>query len=266
MNFSVLIALYEKEKPEFWRACLQSLADQKLPANEIIVVYDGPIPETLHQVTQSFAHLPIKIHQLPHNMGLARALNRGWKQCAYEWIFRMDSDDIAAPQRFEKQCYFIQNHPQIGLLGGQIAEFEHTINDIQQSRFVPTQHSDIVEFSKRRNPFNHMTIAYRKTNLALLGGYHDHPYMEDYNLWLRMLHNGVQSANLDEVLVYARIGAGMIQRRHGWRYVKSEWQLFLLKKQLNNHLFSHFGIFMGRAILRLLPIALLKKFYTLIRQ
>jgi len=114
MNFSVLLSLYVKEKPQFLRECLESLKNQTLPATEIVMVYDGAITTELEEVvTQFITILPIKIIRLPQNVGLGKALNEGLKHCSYNWVFRMDSDDICLPNRFEKQVIFITQHPLI---------------------------------------------------------------------------------------------------------------------------------------------------------
>ena len=133
--FSVLMSLYAREQPEYLRQCLASLAAQTLPPNEIVLVYDGGLPESLETVVTSFsASLPLKIVRLPQNVGLGRALNAGLEACAHEWVCRMDTDDICHPERFERQLAFVASQPQIGVCGSQIDEFEHTPADAAHSR------------------------------------------------------------------------------------------------------------------------------------
>ena len=108
MDFSVLLSLYHKEKPQFLRECLESLKNQTLSATEIIMVFDGTISSELEEVVRQFITiLPIKIIRLPQNVGLGKALNEGLKYCSYNWVFRMDTDDICLPERFSKQLAFI---------------------------------------------------------------------------------------------------------------------------------------------------------------
>lgn len=112
MKFSVLMSLYHAEKPEFLRECLNSLQAQTRLADEMVVVFDGEIPPELVAVVSDFqAALNIKIVRLPENVGLGKALNFGINHCSHEHIFRMDSDDIALPQRFEQQCAFGNSTP-----------------------------------------------------------------------------------------------------------------------------------------------------------
>ncbi|XXQ67754.1 glycosyltransferase [Neisseriaceae bacterium B1] len=267
MKFSVLMSVYEREQPEFLRECLASLVAQTRLADEIVVVLDGRLPKTLLDVLAEFqAALPLKIVPMTENVGLGLALNEGISHCSYEWIFRMDTDDIALPQRFEQQCAFLEQQPEIVLLGGQIVEFLDNPNETTAARRVPFRLPEIVEFSKKRNPFNHMTVAYQKAAVQQVSGYVHHWYMEDYNLWLRMLAAGFQAANLSENLVAARTGAGMLGRRRGWAYIKSEWQLFELKRQLGlQTIFSGLLCFILRTLPRLLPEKILQKIYQIIR-
>lgn len=267
MKFSVLMSLYAREQPEFLRACLQSLQTQTRMADEIVVVLDGPLPESLWQVLRDFQMtLPLQLVPLPENMGLGRALNMGLMHCQFDWVFRMDTDDIALPQRFEKQCAFLKQHDDVVLLGGQIGEFVDDATNITAARRVPCTLPEIKKFAAKRNPFNHMTVAYRKDTVQNVGGYQHHWYMEDYNLWLRMLAADFQAANLSDDLVWARTGAGMLGRRRGWTYVQSEWQLFKLKRSLGiQPLFAACACFVLRALPRLLPESALQQIYRLMR-
>ena len=221
--FSVLMSLYAREQPEYLRQCLASLAAQTLPPNEIVLVYDGGLPESLEAVVVSFSgSLPLKIVRLPQNVGLGRALNAGLQACAHEWVCRMDTDDICHPERFARQLAFVAAHPQLGVCGSQIDEFEHTPADAAHSRRVPCEHGEIARFAKSRNPINHMTVCYRKSAVLAAGNYQHAPLYEDYDLWVRMLLNGCRFANLPEVLVYARAGDEMYRRRGGCAYAKNE--------------------------------------------
>lgn len=229
--FSVLMSLYARERPEYLRQCLASLAAQTLPPNEIVLVCDGRLPENLEAIATGFSgSLPIKIVRLPENVGLGRALNAGLPECAHEWVCRMDTDDICHPERFARQLAFVAAHPQIDLCGGQIDEFTHSPVDSARSRHVPTEHEAIVRFAKSRNPVNHMTVCYRKSAVLSAGNYRHAPLYEDYDLWVRMLLKGCRFANLPEVLVYARSGDEMYRRRGGLTYARNElamqWRFF----------------------------------------
>ncbi|MDO3658219.1 glycosyltransferase [Acinetobacter genomosp. 15BJ] len=267
MNFSVLMSLYYKENVIFLDECFKSIwLNQAVKPNEIVLILDGSVGEELQNCVQYWGNQigPIlKVIPLPHNVGLGKALNEGIKHCSNEWIFRMDTDDICTADRFEKQVAFIQQHPDVVLFSGQVMEFDQNISDANVLKAVPVTYEEIKEFAKKRCPFNHMAVAYKRNVILGLGGYQHHLFMEDYNLWLRVIGNNYRVANLPDVLLYARVGNGMHARRKGLEYIKSEKQLLDLKKQLKlqNPVYANM-LFLVRSAFRLLPADVLGKIYN----
>ena len=267
MNFSVLLSLYIKEKPEFLRECLESLKNQTFPATEIVIVFDGSItPELEEVVTQYTTILPIKVVRLSKNVGLGKALNEGLKYCSYNWVFRMDTDDICLPERFAKQVDFISQYPDVVLFSGHIAEFTEDKTIVISYRKVPIGNEKIKKYVLSRSPFNHMAVAFHKDIIEEVGGYQHHLFLEDYNLWLRVIAKGYKVGNIDESLVLVRAGDSMVSRRRGKQYIKGEWDLFKLKRKLKlQNAFFGFFTFLLRVIPRMLPTKILKKIYTFLR-
>lgn len=270
INFSVLLSLYVKENPEYFDRSMQSLwSDQGTRPDEIVLVKDGPLTVELDNIIkkwQSELKEVLIVVPLEQNVGLGKALNIGLSHCSNEWIFRMDTDDICVPDRFEKQINFIKSHSTISILSGQIREFDGLVENVTGIKTVPQTHNEIVKFSKIRNPFNHMAIAYKKSVIESVGGYQHHLYMEDYNLWLRVLSAGFESANLKDTLVLVRAGEDMIERRKGKIYINSEWQLLNLKKSLGYQSTTMALLtFIARSFPRLLPTSILTKFYSKLR-
>ncbi|MCJ0829561.1 glycosyltransferase [Acinetobacter sp. NIPH1876] len=267
INFSILLSLYHKEKVEYLEKCFESIWDQQtLKPTEIVLVLDGPIGEGL---TKSVEHWQqklgniLKIVTLAENVGLGKALNEGLKHCTNEWVFRMDTDDICTPDRFSKQVAFIQENPDVVLFGGQILEFNQDVSDAHVLKAVPENHNEIKAFAQNRCPFNHMTVAYRHDVITVLGAYQHHLFMEDYNLWLRVIGAGYKVANLPDVILFARVGNGMHARRKGLEYIKSEKKLLDLKKELKLQDPIHANIvFLLRSVFRLLPSTMLGKIYN----
>ena len=222
---SVLMSVYWKEQPEALDAALESLVAQTVQPTEVVLVKDGPLGAELDTVINRYSSkLPIRVHPLPSNVGLSAALNEGLAIASQPWIMRFDSDDICVPQRIEIQQRMAMTG-NLDLFGGQIREFNRLSSDAQRSRIVPCEHDAIRRQALRRNPFNHMTVCYRRELVLAAGGYPHIPLMEDYALWLTLLAEGARTANCEEVLVYARTGNGMLARRGGRRYVQSEWRL-----------------------------------------
>ena len=269
-KFSVLMSVYYKENPLFLHSALASIANQTILPNEIILVKDGKLGTELEQIIHEWEKKIgniLRIISLDKNRGLGQALNVGLEHCTYEWIARMDSDDIALPERFEKQFAYLVENSDLDILGSWICEFDNDPAVCSRERRVPASHKHIVTFARYRNPLNHMTVVFRKGAVEEAGGYMPMNGFEDYFLWMRMLMKGKRFANLSEVLVKARTGQGMIARRQGWQYAKDE--LALEKAAYHLGFWSSTDVvknFFIRFIPRLLPVFAVEKLYNLLRK
>lgn len=264
MTFSVLISIYYKENPIFFDRAMQSIwDDQTIKPNEIVLVQDGPLTKKLDEkIGQWKEKLDIlKIVPLEKNKDLGGALRIGIEACSNEIIARMDTDDISFPHRFEKQIDFLRENPEISIVGSNIDEFEDNETKIVSKRVLPSSNNEIIKFSKYRNPFNHMSVVFRKSAILDVGNYKPFLLFEDYYLWIRLINSGYKTANLNESLVKVRI-KGMHQKRKGWSYIKNEIRL---QKKFNHIGFtSKFEMFRNiivRNIPRVLPLSILKFIY-----
>lgn len=266
-SFSVLSSIYHKEDPDFFHLCMNSLwIEQTLQPDEMILVEDGPLTPSLYEAILSWKKKlgdKLVVISLDNNVGTGRAKNIGLRECTHEFIFIMDTDDICSPNRFELQMDFFKKNPSVSILGGQISEFVSNPSLQISKRIVPINHNDIVNFSKIKSPLNNVTIAYKKSKVLEVGGYKHHLFMEDYNLFLRLIANGCIFHNLKETLVYARVDNGIYGRRRGYQYIKSEYQLLQLKKRLGTQKgLTPYLTFIARSTPRLLPEKALNTFYT----
>ena len=246
--FSVLLSLYYKENPLFLRQSLDSVFGQTLPPDEVVLVEDGPLTAALYAVVEEYArkYPALKVVPLPENVGLGRALNEGLKHCSHELVARMDTDDIAMPDRFEKQIAYMAAHPECDLLGGQITEFIDQETNVVCTRKVPCTHEKILMWLKGRNPFNHVSVIMLRSRVIACGNYLDWHFNEDYYLWIRMALGGCRFANLPDTLVNVRVGKEMYRRRGGWQYFKSTSAL--QKYMLANQLISPFRYFFNVSV------------------
>ena len=222
-KFSVLMSLYYKEKPEYFRQCMESILHQTVQADEFVIVKDGPLTDELEQVLTEYVQAQPErytIVPLETNRGLGLALAEGIQHCRNELVARMDTDDIAAPDRFEKQLAQFAKNPKLDICGSQITEFEGEPSHIVSRRTVPLTDADIKQYQKRRDAFNHMTVMYRKSTVLRAGNYQSCMLMEDTLLWVNMILAGAVCCNIDEPLVNARVGKDMFERRGGWSYFK----------------------------------------------
>lgn len=223
-KYSVLMSLYKKEHPEYLRLALDSMLNQTIKPDEIVLVEDGPLTDELYAVVEEYKqHLHIVKNKT--NLGLGLALNEGLKVCRNELVARMDTDDISKPDRCEKQLQMFDDNGNLDIVGGDINEFIGDVNNIVSKRTVPRNNKDIKEYMKKRCAFNHVTVMFRKSAVKNAGGYLDLYWNEDYYLWIRMWMNGAVFANTGTVLVDVRVGKEMYQRRGGSKYFTSEKKL-----------------------------------------
>lgn len=265
MSFAVLMSLYAKEQPSFLRQSLDSIFSQSLRADEVILVEDGPLtPELDTIVTEYAAKYPeLKIIPLPVNGGLGKALNEGLKHCSCDLVARMDTDDIAVPERFLKQIFFMESHPEVDICGSWLQEFQDSTENKLYIKKVPTSHDEIAEYSKSRNPLNHPSVVFRKKAVLKAGGYIPFPLFEDYYLWVRMMMNGSKFANLPECLVYFRVSLDMYKRRGGLKYAKDSAMFqWTLRKLGMISTFSAIKSSLIRGIVYILPNTLRSFVYT----
>lgn len=244
MTFSVLMSVYKNDNPEFLEQALNSIYEnQTLKPNEVVIVIDGPVGDDILHILEDFAYGKdsiVKILPQSINKGLGTALNIGVQECTCDYIFRMDSDDVSLPERFEKQAKFIEQHPEVDVLGAGISEFNNSLNEQMRMRICPSSHEEILEMGKRRNPVNHVTVCAKKQSILDAGNYQPLLYSEDYYLWIRMMNLGYKFHNLEEPLVYVRIGNGFENRRGKRENIKS-WKT-IQQYMVDNGMISKFQL------------------------
>lgn len=227
-DFSVLMSVYKKEKPEYLDMALKSIEKQTVLPTEIVLVEDGPLTNDLQQVIvkykSKFGKL-LKIVPCKINRGLGSSLRLGTKYVSTEWIARMDSDDYSVSNRFQTQLEFIVNNPDVAVVGGQINEFSGDINNVVGHRSVPMSKPSIYDFMKWRSPFNHPTVFINKRKLESVGGYLPFGNLEDYYLWARMISKKFDVRNVNVPVVYMRVDEGMYSRRGKFSNIKYFYRL-----------------------------------------
>lgn len=226
-NFSVLMSVYKKEKPSYMQASLDSVFNQTLLPTEVVLVEDGVLTQELYTLINrvKLKHTNLKVVQLKENVGLGRALNEGLKYCSYDYVARMDTDDQCYPTRFEKQISFLENHPDIDVVGCLTTEFTDDGIEgkkILSTKFFPQTVQDNEKYSRRRCPVEHPAVVFKKQSVLDAGGYQHCLLFEDYHLWARMLVNGARFYNIQEPLLYFRMTDDSFKRRGGWKYAVNE--------------------------------------------
>ena len=222
-NYSVLMTVYEKEKPEYFQQAIDSMMDQTVMTDDFVIVCDGPLTKELELVIDKSVHKHPDIFQivrLEKNVGIGAATNIGLQYCKNDLIAKMDADDVAVLQRCELQLAMFADCPQLAVLGGYLAEFDHDPNEPYAIREVPLENEDIRKFARRRQPFNNVTVMYRKSAVLKVGGYRPMGRNEDFDLYIRLLHADYYARNIPGILTNARTDRTAMRRRASWQTLK----------------------------------------------
>ena len=236
-QYSVLMTVYAGETEENLREAMESMFKQSVVTNDFVLVCDGTLNDGLEKViseyTEKYMEI-LKIIRIPKNPNWSDVLNIGLEKCENEYVARMDSDDISAVDRCEKQLYFLENNPKVDCVSTWLGEFAVDCNKIDHVRDLPETHEEIIEFAKKRCPLNHATSMYKKIAIIESGGYVYFPAFEDYHLWMRMISNDKRLHNLPEVLYYMRAGENLYTRRAGYSYLKKmvAFRKWMLKNKM----------------------------------
>ena len=233
-NYSVLMSVYFKERPEFLKTSIESMMHQTILTDDFVLMCDGPLTPELDAVIdemQTKYGSVLHVIRFKEKGGLGHALQVGVRSCKNELIARMDSDDIAYLDRCERQMAIFNDHPEVSICSGIVEEFSIIPDIVDAKRVPPETNEEIVEFAKRRNPFNHPCVMYKKEAVERVGSYQDFRMMEDYYLWIRMLMAEYQGYNIQEPLLHMRAGDDMYKRRAGWKYAKTQVKLFQYMKE-----------------------------------
>lgn len=265
MDYSILMTVYKKDNPEYFRKSILSMLKQTVLTNNFVIVKDGPIPLELQETIDYFDKKhPGLIDQisLKENIGLGLALNEGLKYCLNDLVARMDADDISLENRCETQLREFELDDQLDIVGCSVNEFINNEDNIICTRTVPISNDEIYKFAKQRDPFNHPTVMYRKSKVLDSGGYSDLRKNQDTDLWIKMLMNGCKCKNINESLLLFRFEEDTYKRRKNWLNTK-----LLIKIRYNAYKigFSSFDDFLKICIVQigiyLMPIGFQKWIY-----
>lgn len=262
-KYSVLMSLYDKEVKEWFESSLKSMISQTIKPDEIILVIDGPINDKLQAVVNNykskFSEI-FKIVPLDENVGLGRALDIGLGHCTNELVARMDTDDISLKSRCEKQLTMFEQDPDLAIVGTLTDEFYDDPKKIISSRIVPTENEEIKKFMKRRSPFNHPTVMFKKSAVIDSGGYGKFKRKQDLDLFSRMINTGHKAANIGESLLLFRSNENNYKRRKSWSYISSYVEVqFEIWKRGHCSFLDLAYVSAGQLFMFVLPTPLLKK-------
>jgi glycosyltransferase involved in cell wall biosynthesis len=227
--FSVLMSVYRNDRPEWFQLAMDSICEQTLLPVEMVLVVDGPIPDTLSGTVNSFegrdCGFELKVVRLEENGGLANAMNAGLRQCTQPFIARMDADDYSLPTRFELQAAVLRDQPEIGLICSWQGEFADNYLEMNALKMVAEHHDELISQLKWRNVIPHSSVVMDREAVEKVGGYRsEFGLVEDYDLFTKLALVGVRMHCVQEPVYRMRVLPEQRARRGGLSYIPGEWK------------------------------------------
>lgn len=263
-KYSVLMSVYAKEKVDYLKLSIDSILNQTVMPDQFIIVEDGPLTKELQSVLDAYVQVYkelFTIVKLPMNQGLAIALDKGLERSRNDLVARMDSDDVSLPERCEKQLQKFAENPELALLGTNIDEFYTTPEEIVSARVVPSEYADIVRYIRRRDPFNHPTVMFRRSEVVRCGGYGTLKRRQDFDLFSRMINMGCYAENIPESLLRFRSNLDNYKRRKSWSSCSSYIKVVKMNYQRRYcSLFDLLYVVIAQVAMYLMPMGVMKWF------
>ena len=268
MRIGGVFSVYKGDNPIFLRQALDSiLTDQTRLLDECVGVIEGEIGIELTKVCNFFPQVKwLKINQ-SNVFGLPKALNLAVDNINTDVVLKIDTDDLYSKERVESTESAFQNDQALDLHGGQAQEFSQDFTKNFGLRSVPLKKSEILRFSKSRNPFNGPSVAFKKSSFVRLGGFPQVEANEDYCLWGLFLVNNLNVSNSSEVYVFMRGGRDLVSRRSSKRYRKGELQALMYLRQIGLFNYCEFmRHVIAKQIVRRLPVKWNSYIYSKLRE
>lgn len=263
-NYSILSTLYKNDSPEYLRQSIESMLSQTIVTNDYVLVADGPISLELEDVLKEYEckYDFFNVVRLAQNVGLGAALNEGLKVCKNDLVARLDADDISLPTRCEEQLSAFEKDGELVIVGTDMYEFDDDPDKVVSLKQMPYTHEQIYKFGKRRNPFNHSSVMYKKSVIMELGGYANLRRSQDIELWARVLYAGNKCLNIDKPLIKFRCGGSRVQRKKKWSNVKSDLKVFKKNYKMGYASFADYVyVWITQMAFFILPTKLAGKLY-----
>lgn len=265
-KYTVLMSVYYKDNPKWLEESINSMINQTIKPDEILLLQDGPLTKELEdKIKKIKKNKMIRVIPFEKNRGLGPVLEDGVKLAKNNLIARMDSDDISEKNRCELQLKKFAENENLAIVGGAVSEFlDDDINNIVSMKNMPEKNKDIHKYAHKRNPFAHPTVMFKKDKVLEAGNYKKCDFFEDYDLWSRMIEKKFECYNIQKKLVNMRVSRDFYDRRGGIQYLKKILKFkYTLYKERKFYSLKEFIISAGgHSIVCLMPRKIRYNIYT----
>ncbi len=226
---SVIMAVYN-DKPEFMSQSISSILNQTYRNFELLIFDDSDKEDTKLAIDSYRDDLRVRVYRAGCRLGFVQSLNKGLLLAKGIYIARMDGDDVACPDRLEKQVNYLQTHPYIDILGGQI----YVINEkscVTGRRFYPLRGFRLAVFFCFRTPVAHPAVMFKRS-IADAGYRYDESLKkaEDIDFWLRLYKDGYRIENMPDMILSFRTEQDFMEKR----VMNKEQEKYVLKIRRKN--------------------------------
>jgi glycosyltransferase involved in cell wall biosynthesis len=200
---------------EYIGDAIRSILSQSFTNFEFIIINDGSSDQT-RSIIESFNDKRIRLHN-QQNLGIAKALNVGLALARTDLIARFDADDIALPDRLQKQWQAFEQDAELVVAGSAVDYIDEAGQHVFTWNPPASAHHSILGLQKTVCPFIHSSVMFRKDPILDMGGYNEHAHsFEDHLLWLQVRNRG-RLLNTTEPLIKVRLNANSITIDERWR-------------------------------------------------
>lgn len=261
-----VLPVYIGVSPEEFTRAYRSIEFQTLPPEEILVVIDGPVQGAILDFlnNQKCSDTRLSVVEFETNQGVSAAMRVAFEQARNRWVARHDADDIMMPDRFAKQWPVVEEG-RYAAVGGAMLEFVGSPTNIVRVRRLPSTHAALAKYARINSPLNNQSTIFDRDAVLAVGNVRDVHFMEDYDLFARLIANGYLLHSIDEALVLVHAQETMWDRRTDKRVSAAE-------KQMQRNLVD-LGLissprsvvnYVARQLFRKLPRPILKAAYALL--
>ena len=239
-SIAVIMSLYKNDRLDFVKLAVESILHQTYSNFDFYIQYDGAICEEIDAFLSNISDERVKIYRRSENKGLAHSLNDLLQIVmpkGYEFIARMDADDISEPNRFDRQMLYFEKYPEVECLGTWAVEIMSDGSEYYRKQ-MPETHVECRTLFRKRDCMIHPTVMFRRSYIEKAGLYSLDTYFgEDTMMWAQGFAAGCTFANVPEYLFRFRLDDKFFTRRRGWKHAMN---IFLLRHRVNKML--HYGL------------------------
>lgn len=227
-KLAVIMSLYRNDTLKYVTLAVESILNQTYRDFDFYIQYDGPVNAEVDVYLLGLKDERIKIQRRAENKGLAQSLNDLLNivmPMGYEFIARMDADDISELNRFERQLGYFESHLELECLGTWATEITSSGSEYFKKQ-MPETHEGCLKLFRKRDCMIHPTVMFRRSYIEKAGLYDLNTFFgEDTMMWAQGFAAGCKMGNVPEYLFRFRLDENFFDRRRGWKYAKGIWQL-----------------------------------------